>query len=580
MNKSYKFGGFYLDTSSRNLLHQEKLIRLSPRAFDILLYLLENQGKVVKKDDLLEIVWKDSFVEENNLPVHISALRRVLRERDSNTKHIETISGRGYCFLTPVQKIDSDIFSTLSTSLPPDANKISSIAILPFSNKSNDSKFDYLAEGIAESLISNLSQLPQLKVMAYSAVSRYKEKVIDVQEIAFILGVSKILSGKIVKLGENLEVSLELINVSDLTQLWGEQYEFQPEDLFKLKKEISHKIVESLKLELTKTEATKLNKQYTSSSTAYKLYLQGRKLMDDRTKPNLLKSIECFEKALKIDSKFALAYTGIADAYNFLGNYFFLSSIEVLPKIKSAIQMSLSLDENLSEAYSSLGFLHLFYEYNVEKVESSLKTALKLNPNNVFAHTLFSVYFLNFSNAEKSLFHHYKALELDPLSITLNGGLASRFIFLNDYSSAIIQGEELLSLYPDYSYGYYYLAFAYAQMGDFVQAVKNIDKALRLNNSLEILALKGYILAFAGSKKEAKQVLDEIIKTSLTTPIDFIDIAHIYAALNEKDKAFEYLEKAREARMNHFCILKVDPRFDKLRSDPRFNPLLQRIGLV
>jgi adenylate cyclase len=578
MFEVYKFEGFQLNKKNRALFQQGKQLHLSQRAFEILLFLVERHGQIVTKEFLLEEIWNGSFVEEGNLAVQMSALRNLLGEKRGEYKYIQTVTGKGYCFVADVEKqVVENLTQPTSKNLVPENDL--SIAVLPFWNRNEDQNIDFLAEGITESLISNLSQLPQLKVMAYSAVSPYQEKEIDVQETAFILGVSKILSGKIVKLGDTLEVSVELIKANDLTQIWGEQYAFQPEDLFKLKKEISHKIVESLKLKLTKIETTKLDKQYTSSTTAYKLYLQGRHLMDERTQPKLLKSIEYFEQALKIDPKFALAYTGIADAYCFLGIFYFLPASDVVQKARSAIQMAMALDKNLSESHSSLGFLHLIYDYNPRKAKVALEMALSLNQNNQRAHHNYSIYFLNYENYEKCLFHQYKALDFDPLSITLNGSLGTRFVFFRNYAKAIIQSEEVLALYPNYSYSFYNIAFSLALMGRFNEAIRNINKALTYNVSLEVQSMKGYILALSGNEKEAQRLLQEIIHKSQTTPMDFMDIAAIYSALDEKDKAFEYLERARESRMNHFCILNVDPRFDNLRSDPRFDEFLKKIGL-
>jgi DNA-binding winged helix-turn-helix (wHTH) protein/tetratricopeptide (TPR) repeat protein len=578
MFEIYSFANFQLHKKKRTLYEQGQPVQISQRALEILLFLVERQGQIVTKETLLEAIWPESFVEESNLAVQINALRTCLGDKRGEYRFIQTISGKGYCFIADVRKEEVEISPVMPTSVKPPEEDLS-IAVLPFLYRGEDSDIEFLADGITESLISNLSQLPQLKVMAYSAVASYKGKEIDVQETAFILGVGKILSGKISKLGDQVEVSVELINAADLSQIWGEQYALVPEDLFILKKEISVRIVESLKLKLTNSETTRLDKQYTSSTTAYKLYLQGRFLMDDRTQPNLLKSIKCFEQALKIDPKFALAYTGIADAYNFLGNFYFLPAAQVVPKVKSSIQMALSLDQNLSEAYSSLGFLHLYYDYSPKTIADALEKSLELNPNNALANSRYSVYFVNLRNYEKCFYYQQKALDLDTLSITFNGGLAARFIVFNEYSKAIMQSDEVLALYPKYHYGYYYLAFSLAQMGVFDEALNNINKAVSINDSLEILSMKGYILALSGDKNEARTILQQILIKSKTTPIDFMDIGAIYAALDEKDKAFEYLEKARQARMNHFCILNVDPRFDNLRSDARFSEFLKTIGL-
>lgn len=578
MFEIYRFEDFQLNKKNRALFRQGRQLHLSQRAFEILLFLVERNGQIVTKESLLEEIWEDSFVEEGNLAVQMSALRNLLGEKRGEYKYIQTVTGKGYCFVANVERQEVEKLSLTTVKNTKNEDDLS-IAVLPFLHRGNDETIEFLAEGITESLISNLSQLPQLKVMAHSAVARYKGKEVDLQESAFILGVSKILSGKIVKINETLVVSVELINAGDLTQIWGEQYEFQPEDLFKLKKEISHKIVESLKLKLTKTQTTNLDKQYTSSTTAYKLYLQGRYLMDKRTITDCFNAIEYFEKAIKIDSKFALAYTGIADAHIYLGIFYALSSDVIIPKAKSAIKTALSIDENLSEAYSSKGNLYLYYDFDIKIAESSLKRAIQLNPNNSMAYSRYSIALMGLTKFDESIEYQNKAIDLDPLSHTFNAALITRYYFMKDYAKAIAQTEDVKVLQSDFPYYHYYLAFSYIHLELFENAIEHINFAIKQHNNSEMMALKAYIYTCSGNKKVAREILSELESTSKKYHIDYMDIAHIYSALNEKDKAFEYLEKAREARMNHFCILRVDPRFDNLHSDPRFNEFLKKIGL-
>ena len=575
----YKFGDFYLDTNSRNLFNQSKLIRLSPRAFGILLLLIKKPGDAIQKEEIIEKVWADSFVEENNLAVHISALRRVLGENISGIKYIETISGYGYRFLLKVEKVENDSFSDLIKNRLPETGEPRSLAILPFTNKSGDSKFDYLSEGIAESLILNLSQISQLKVIAYSAVSRYKEQSVDLREVGFLLGVEAILIGSIAEFDETLEISVELIKVNNLSHLWGMQYQCQFEQFLKTRTEISIAITNKLKLKLTKTEANQINKQPTKSSEAYKLYLVGWNFAEKKTKQGFLKGIEYYQKALEIDPEFALAYAGLAEAYINLGHFAFIPMQEAVSKTQKSIQEALKFDKNLSEAHAVNGLLQL-YSLDLRKSEKSFRTAIELNPSNSMAHSYYSIYLVAVGNFSASLSHQYKAIDLNPFILSRIGALSTRFYLMREYDKAVKNSEEILELYPNADLLYAAIAFAYAHLGDFETALKNIDKSYNMGKRPDVYSLKGYIYAYCDKRSEALKVLEDITDINPSSPVDFCDIAVIYGALGDNDKAFEYLEKAYESKFSHLFLLKVDPRFDSLRSDARFEPLLKRIGLI
>lgn len=575
----YKFGDFYLDTNSRNLFNQSKLIRLSPRAFSILLLLIKKPGDAIQKEEIIEKVWADSFVEENNLAVHISALRRVLGENISGIKYIETISGYGYRFLLKVEKVENDSFSDLIKNRLPETGEPRSLAILPFTNKSGDSKFDYLSEGIAESLILNLSQISQLKVIAYSAVSRYKEQSVDLREVGFLLGVEAILIGSIAEFDETLEISVELIKVNNLSHLWGMQYQCQFEQFLKTRTEISIAITNKLKLKLTKTEAKQINKQPTKSSEAYKLYLVGWNFAEKRTKQGILKAIECYHISLQIDSEFALAYAGLAEAYINLGHFAFIPMQEAVLKTQNALQNALNFDKDLSEAHAVNGLLQL-YNLNFIGSEKSFQEAIKLNPNNSIAHSYYSIYLVSTGNFESSLFHQYKAIELNPFILAHTGALSNRFYLMREFSKAIKNTETVMDLHPNNDLLYISLGFAQASLGMFDIALKSIQRSYEIEERPDTYAYKGFIYALSGNAFEALKILNNITKADYPKPVDFCDIAVIYGALGDNDKAFEYLEKAYESKFSHLFLLKVDPRFDSLRSDARFEPLLKRIGLI
>ena len=411
VEKNYQFAGFFLDTDSRNLLHQGSITRLSPRAFEILLLLIENQGQVVAKEDLIKKVWTDSFVEEGNLPVHISALRRVLKEYDTGTKHIETVSGRGYKFLTSVKEIGADVLAKFAGE--DDKSEIASIAVLPFINRNNDSKFDYLAEGITDSLISNLSKIGQLKVISYSAVSQYKNQQSNLREVGFLLGVDSILTGSIFEMDGDLEILAELVRVSDLSHLWGTQYQCKLENLFTTRNNIAVAIADKLQIQLTKSEAKQITKQPTENPEAFQYYFKGKQLADTHSKQGLLKSIDYFKEAVKIDPNFALAYVALGYSYLYLGIFFYAPTQESVSQSKLELKTALEIDENLAEAYAVKGYTQLF-EFELENAEDSFKKAILLNPNNAYAQGLYSNYFLAKGDSNSALKYQNKYIELNP----------------------------------------------------------------------------------------------------------------------------------------------------------------------
>lgn len=544
MKDNYRFGGYFLETDSRSLLHAGKIVRLSPKAFQILLMLITHQGQVVSKDDLLHAVWSDSFVEENNLAVHISALRRVLGENLSDTKHIETISGIGYRFLTKVETVrgNDTIQAYTATSETDDTipnTRLNSIAVLPFNNKSGDPRLDYLAEGIAESLILNLSQLSKLKVISYSAVAGYKNKQVDIRETGFLLGVEAIVSGSISEINETLEISVELVQVSNLAHLWGMQYHRSFEQLLKTRTEISLAIAESLHLRLNKTEERQLSKKLTDNSEAYKLYLKGLNLFEKRGKQNLLKSVEHFEKAVELDEKFALAYAALGDAYLNLAHFFVFPTQKALLKADEAINRAIDLDANLSEAYSVKGLLNLF-GLEIEKARASLEKAMELNPNNSMACSYYSIYLAIIGKKEKSIEYQYRSIELSPFVESRNASLSTRYYLVGEYEKAIQHAEEAIEIFPTHSLLHLAQAYSYAALEMFDEAMEKIEIFYSHHATTEIMALKAYVYARKNEREKSLEIIDKLLANIKTEPVDLYDIGIIYGSLGYKDKAFEF----------------------------------------
>ena len=583
-SKLFKFGDFVLNPEIRHLFRQSETVRLPPHAFDILLFLVQNRGTVVLKEELLQKIWPGTFVEETNLAVHVSAIRRMLGEKRGENRYIETISGRGYCFVAPVEVAEANKNTANGWCLQPGEAQnvncqIRSLAVLPLTNDSDTSSVRYLSEGITESLIKNLAQLKQLKVFARSAVFQYQNQALNLREIGFLLGADAILTGHIFLIEEQLEIGVELVNVYDQSHIWGMQYRCHFDDIFKIKMEITMAVTESLQLNLSKADALQLSHVPTTSSDAYKLYLKGRYLLSKKTKDGFFKGIEFFKRTLEKDPDYALAYAGIADGYSLLCIHYHLSPFATIPKAKEAVERALALDETLSEAHASKGHIQSRYEWRWEEAETSFKRALALNPNNTTALRWYSSILIYLGRFQEALSYQYKALELDPFSLHANTELGARFNYMGDFVKAIRQLEEVIEIEPDFMFALTQLALSYEKLGLHELALASAEKAFKLSPTWEIKAFNAWVYASSGHQAKARELLKAVLANPDHEAIDYCEIATVYAALNEKGRALDYIEMAIEEKSISICALKTDPRLDTLHADSRFGELLERVGL-
>jgi DNA-binding winged helix-turn-helix (wHTH) protein/Tfp pilus assembly protein PilF len=588
----YKFDVFCLDPKQRKLLSGNKVVQLSSRAFEMLLLLVQKQGEVVEKSEILDKVWADSFVEESNLVVHVSALRRVLGERRGERKFIETVSGRGYSFVFPIEEVKSkqkpanaETHEKINLSDEKSADNFDSLAVLPLVNKSGNADFEYLADGVTQSLIANLSQIPTLKIMAYNAVAPYKNSNQDYSETAFLLGVENLLLGSITEYKNYFEISVELINAQNKQHIWGTHYtsgEFT--DIFKVRQEISLVIAEKLQIRLNNLDKTNLSRRQTSDSEAYKSYMKGMYLLGSNStskfrEESLHSALKCFRQALKKDPDYALAYTGIGYVYYRLFNINAVSRVKAYRECKNALQLALNFDAQLSDALILDGIIKHFFERNPREAEKSFDRAIESNPNNPIAFHYKSLLLCCFEKFEESVFYQNKAIRLDPISIFLHNGLSRRFFLGGDYNKAIIQAEETLELDNELVAPYFILALSYAQLGLFDEALKNIEKTLKIQPTEEIFLAQGYIYALAGDARRAREITKKVLRDSNAEQVDYTDAAVVYAALRENDLTFEYLEKAFAKADPNILLLRTDPRFVNIRDDKRFNALLEKLNL-
>lgn len=589
--KFYRFDNFLLDTQTKQLFYKNKSINLSYKSFDILLYLIQNPGRIVTKEEIFQSVWTDSFVEENNLPVHVSALRRVLGEKRGDSRFIKTVSGRGYSFIANVEEIDKlpIIVSTLPRKIASGSedelsDTLTSIAILPFTSENKTADFEYLAGGITQSLIDSLSQLPKLKVMAYTAVKNYQNFELNLQEIGFQLGVDKILYGTIIEFKNNLEISVELINAADKSYLWGTQYNCQFADVFAVKQEISLVIAEKLKLRLKESDKSNLAKPQTSDSDAYKLYLKGNFIMDDFASHNdrrkrLSLALSFFQQSIKKDPQFAPTYAAVGRVYFFLFHNDFISRGEALTECRTALHLALNLNPRLSEAFVLKGMLQMFLEFDFREAEVSLIRAIELNPSNAYAYHMQSLLYLLLSKFDEAIFLQNKAIQLDPTSMAYNCGLINRFYYTKNFNKALVQAEETIELNERSGPAYLMLSLAYIELGLFDEAIKYSQKAFDNSPTEEVFLAQSYIYAVAGNESKARDILSRIQANQEFQKSSYLFVALVYNALGETDRALDYAEKGFEKEVIdvHTYMIKFDPRFRHLCEQPRFASLLQKL---
>jgi len=456
---------------------------------------------------------------------------------------------------------------------------LESLAVLPFVNVGGNPGTEYLSDGITESIINNLSQLPKVSVRSFSSVARYKNKDMDPQEAGRALKVQAVLTGRLVHNGDQVAINTELVEVRDNRQIWGGQYNPKVSDTLSIQEQISREISDKLRLKLSGQDKQRMTRGATEDRAAYQLYLQGRYQWNKQTLEGLEESINYFQQAVQKDPRYALAYAGQADSYAQLADFNVLPTREVLPKVKSAAAKSLELDEAGAEAHTSLAWAR-FHEWDWVGAEKEFKRAIELNPSYSTAHSWYGEYLMVQGRFDEALTEMNRASELNPLSPALNLALGYRFYYAHQYPEAIEQIQKTLARDATFVPAHAYLGRAYEQKGAYPEAIAEMRKALDLSEGdTNELAALGHAYAMAHQIGEVKKILDQLKERSQQTYVQPILIAVIYVGLGDKNQAFDWLQKAYEDRSAGLLYLKVDPAFDSVRSDPRFVDLLRRVGL-
>jgi TolB-like protein/DNA-binding winged helix-turn-helix (wHTH) protein/Tfp pilus assembly protein PilF len=644
-HQTHSFGEFTLDLTRGCLSRGEEEIKLRPKSFEALKYLVENNGRLISKDELIHAVWVDTAVTDDSLVKCLKDIRHALS--DEAQQIIKTVPRRGYIFDKEVT--DNAATAQLSTHTEETAGVqviieertnghgdpetrgrgdaiaplpaqskfayliaaikqhqlsallgvltlavaaaaivyftrpgevIDSVAVMPFVNVSGDAATEYLSDGISYSIINNLSELPSFKkVIALSSVLSYKGKQIDPQAVGRDYNVRAVLTGRVIQHGDDLSISAELVDVRDNRHIWGQQYNRKLADITGLPREIAQAMSEKLRLPLSGAERKQLTKHYSESSEAYEAYWKGLYHNIKKTPEELQESIRYFQRAIDIDPNFALPYAGLANSYNALGNRGGLSPMEAYPKASAAATKALELDDTIAEAHHAQGVIKR-ENWDFAGAEKEYKRAIELNPSYIEAHHAYAHLLLAIGRPDEALSESLRLLEIYPLDLTMNAHLGWQYLSTRQYDQAIEKCRGTLEVGDNY-FAHYYLGQAYEQKGRYDEGIAEFKKAIAMSKaSTEATAALGHAYAISGRTGEAHRVLEELQESSKKHYVSLGYQALIYAGLGEKDKAFEWLQKAADERAGWLIFINVDPRYDSLRSDPRFQALQRRVGLA
>ena len=640
----YEFGPFVLDPQEQRLTRDGVSLSLAPKDFEILLALVRRAGRLVEKEELVKDVWPDdSFVEEANVSRRVYAVRRALGVTENGESYIETVPKRGYRFLPEVQEISVHAPANLviekrtqtrvvsreiieTEDLPPSRRdllllnagrrkwrarnwlllglslllfagaayfwflkrpkppgtirNVETLAIVPFTPLDAETKEKHLGLGMADALITSLGNLHQITVRPTSAVLKYADAPQDPEVVGKQLGVQAVLEGSVQQAENRVRVTARLVRVDDGATLWSQKFDTKLSDIFSVHDAISEQMADALTLQLSGEERQRLKKRHTDNAEAFQLYVIGRHHWNLRSRDDIKKAADYFEKAISADPEYALAYAALADTYDLFDEYDLLPPTQSFPKAIDAAEKALTIDESLAEPHASLAFAKTHYEWDWKGAEREFKRAIQLNPNYSTAHHWYAYFLVLESRSDEAFIEINRAHEIDPLSLIINTDIGEILFYARRYDEAINQFRKVLEMDPNFSPAHRRLWKVYEQKGMYNDALEMFLKFWAAwGNGMEArreLTTAYHQAGWTGvQRKWLEQRLNES-KTSYVTPLS---LAGIYARLGERDYAFDMLEKAYADHSSGIVYAKVEPVFDGLRDDQRFRNLMARVGL-
>jgi TolB-like protein/DNA-binding winged helix-turn-helix (wHTH) protein/Flp pilus assembly protein TadD len=624
--------------------------KITPRAFQVLVYLLEHHGRIVGKQELFDEVWKERFVTDNALSRIIKEIRQVIGDDADEPRYIETIPKRGYRFIAEVTDVEAETLTngisrtrltvevagsevapmasdhaeeidreapalvtdrsrergrltqrwqltaislvalTLaaiiyvkffrgSSSLS--AGDIKSLAVLPLENLSGDPSQEYFADGMTDALIGDLAKIRGLQVISRTSSMRYKGANKPLREIASELKVDAVIEGTVLRSGNRVQVRAQLIRAATDRHLWSETYERDLRDVLALQSEIAHAVAREIQIKLMPAERARLTNNRPINRKAFDDYLQGRFLYwNRRTDENLQKAIGFFQSAVKEDPTHAPAYVGLADCYNALGTEMMsaMTPMDARRLAEEAANKALEIDNEIAEAHATLGFVK-HGNWDWASADQEYKRAIDLNPNYAQAHTGYGLFLVSKGRFEEAIAEANRAQELDPFSLAISSQRGFILENARRYDEAIEQLRRVIAMDQNNYQAHWFLGHTYAASGRIDEAIAASEKAAALSRTPGALGFLGMCYGLAGRKAEASKVLNELLELKRRRYVTPPSLANVYIGLGDKDQAFFWLEKAYQERSYYLAYLKVFPADDPLRSDPRIDDLLRRMGL-
>ena len=612
----YEFGPFRLDASERVLLHSGERVALTPKVFDTLLALVQSSGKLVEKDALMRLVWPDTaFVEEGNLANNVFVLRKALGET-ADQRYIETVPKRGYRFVAEVRQgcdvaagltADQDAGTKAIRAKRFDArlvvgivligliaaawwtwrrlertphSGVESLAVLPFKPVSEDSETALLGVGMADSLITKLGSIRQMRVRPTSAVQKYADPKQNPLAAGHEQRVDAVLEGTIQRSGERIRVTVRLLRVSDGSLLWSGAFADRFTGLFTVEDSISQGVAGALSVSVSPEEKKRVAKRHTTNPEAFQAYARGRYYCSKPGREAFDRAVQSFREAIDKDPRYALAWAGLAYAYFGLSGMGFEPPSQVASKEEYAARQALALDDSLGWPHASLGMIAFRFHYDRARAEREFKRALDLSPNEAAIHYMYGWYLALLGQTQEALAQMKLAVELDPLCLHYQIDCGLPLYCARQYAAAIQVGRKALEADPQFYVGHFNLGLAYLANRQFQEALAEFRKGAPPEGDPDASAAIAQVEALQGNRTAAYRILHRLSREARERYVSPASIALIHSALGEKDQAFQWLEQAYKDRSWWLVFLKVDPRFDSLRSDRRFEALLRRVGLA
>jgi TolB-like protein/DNA-binding winged helix-turn-helix (wHTH) protein/Tfp pilus assembly protein PilF len=634
IRQAYEFGAFRLDPAERILLRQGELVALTPKVFDTLVLLVENAGRLVTKDEFMKQVWADAFVEEATLAQTVSQLRKAL----GNSEIIETVSKKGYRFLGPVKLVDAGapaasaktgtvaapvparipvkdqnqpqgdtptgprakapharwivaiaVFAVLAAAAvflytydqrARERSRIRSLAVLPLQNLSGDPNQEYFADGMTDELITDLAQIHSLRVISHTSVVQFKHTQKSLPEIAAQLNVDAVVEGSVLRTGNNVRITAQLLDARRDQHLWAASYEREISNVLELQGQVAKSIADHINVKLTPEEGAKLSASRSTNPAAYDALLTAKYLFNRRQVADTEKAIAYLKHSLEIDPNSPEAWSALAYCYAALGSDMGAADpAKVIPQARAAITKALQLDPNRAETHTILAWIKLWYDWDWSGAEQEFHRSLELNPNDSVTHREYSHYLQLRKRFDEAIAENKLAIELAPLDFLPSVHLAWVYVDAHDGAKAVAQSQHVLEMDPSVTGAYIMLAGGYELQGKWTEATAAITK-IKASYPHVYFPEIAYIKAASGERAEAQKAfadLTEFARTNYVSPFKF---AAYYAALSDRDQAFEYLDKAYRQHDTLLVSLDVNPHLDNLRDDPRFLELEQRVGFA